>query len=306
MLLIPFCLLYIPTLISHLVSLQIPNSVCNFITLLYSQRFLEFSSLSGSNLIRSTYRGLPQGSCLSPLLFNVYMSPIYSSFKSPFFQTLLYADDIDLFSSNKFLGNSINTLNNALKLLSTSLSTSFVTIIEPAKSNFMIFTGRQITAHPYIILDNQAIHPSSTVTYLGVKLDPKLRWFPHYQYLYGILSRWSNFLPATAGTSWGSHPSCLLKIFNSVIRAKFDYGSFLFSSDSLSHRIKLNSIISSCHRIIIGAFKSSPLPSLEIEIEGACPPIELKSRGLAGKFLLKCLSSPNHIVFLLFASMKNT
>jgi hypothetical protein len=46
----------------------------------------------------------------------------------------------------------------------------------------LIFTK---AAHKYS-LSHKA---SSTVTYLGLILDPKLRWVLHFQYLKGILSR---------------------------------------------------------------------------------------------------------------------
>jgi hypothetical protein len=111
----------------------------------------------------------------------------------------------------------------------------------------MIFTRKRISIYPHLVIDNNIIQPSSSITYLGLKLNPKLRWI-HFQYLKGILSRWSNILRATAGSSWGSHPSCLLKIFNAVIRVKSDYGSFLFASASISHRKNiLNSIYLSSH-----------------------------------------------------------
>ena len=292
---------HIPTLVSHLASLHIPYSVCNFIFSLFSHRFLKFSSPSGATLNRSTHRGLPQGSCLSPLLFNIYMSPICRSLDSPTFQVLTYADDNVVFCSNKSLERSSSTLNQALKSLSTALHTAYFTI-SPVKSKFMIFTRRQISEPPTIILDDQIIQPSPTITYLGLKLDPKLRWIPHFRYLKGLISQWSNLLRATAGTSWGSHPSCLLTIFNSIIKSKADYGSFLFASASLTHRKKLNSILSSCLRTIIGALNSSSIASLEVEC--ACPPIELRSRRLAGKFLLKCLSSPNQTLYEMFVSTK--
>ncbi|KAL5239738.1 hypothetical protein ACI65C_007148 [Semiaphis heraclei] len=54
----------------------------------------------------------------------------------------------------------------------------------------------------------------------------------------------------------------------------------------------------------LGALSSSPLASLEVEC--ACPPIELRSRRLAGKFLLKTLSSPNQSLFQMFVSIKSS
>lgn len=294
---------HIPTLVSQFFSLHIPNSICNFISTLFSQRSLKFTSPSGTTSYRMTHRGLPQGSCLSSLLFNIYMFPICLSQASLDSKALLYADDIVLFSSNKYLESSIAILNDALKILFVSLSCAFFTTA-PEKSHFMIFTRRQIAAHPHIVLDSQIILPSTSVSYIGLKLDPKLRWVLHFNYIRGLISRWSNFLRATAGSRWGSHPSCLLKIFNAVIRFKADYGSFFFASASLSHRKKINSILSSCLRTIIGALRSSPLTSLEAEC--ACSPIELRSRHLAGKFLLKCLSSPTHSLFEIFVSIKTS
>jgi len=152
---------------------------------------------------------------------------------SPDFNALLYADDIVPFFSNKYLDRSIDILNNALKILFTSLSVAYFSTA-PEKSHFMIFTRRKIAGHPHIVLDNQIIVPSRSVTYLGLKLDPKLRWVSNVNHLRGM-SCWSNFLHTTIGLSWGFHPSYLLKIFNAVIRSKADYGSFLFAFSSFTH-----------------------------------------------------------------------
>lgn len=67
----------IPTLITHLLSLQllqVPPSFCNVLSTLFNFRKIVFSSPFGTPNVRSTFSGLPQGSCLSPVLFNVHMS----------------------------------------------------------------------------------------------------------------------------------------------------------------------------------------------------------------------------------------
>jgi hypothetical protein len=101
------------------------------------------------------------------------MSPICLSLASPDFKVLLYADAIVIFSSDKYLDRSVNILNNALKLLSSQLSSSFFTIA-PEKSYFMIFTRKRISIHIHLVLDNNIIQPTSSVSFLGLKLDPKL------------------------------------------------------------------------------------------------------------------------------------
>jgi hypothetical protein len=95
-----FNTVHIPTLISVLASLHVPNLVCNFISSLFSLRRLKFTFPSGSVSYSLSYRGISQGSYLSPLSFNVYISPMYLSLISLNFKVLLYADNIVLFSSN--------------------------------------------------------------------------------------------------------------------------------------------------------------------------------------------------------------
>lgn len=90
---------HIPTLVSYLALLNIPHALCNYISSLFSQRFITFTSPSGIISEKLTYRDLSQGSCLNSLLFKIYMSFICHSLTSPNFQIILYADDIVLFSN---------------------------------------------------------------------------------------------------------------------------------------------------------------------------------------------------------------
>lgn len=285
--------IHIPTLILRLQDLNVPDVFYNYIYNLFHVRFLHFKSPSGAEFIRSSYRGLPQGSCLSPILFNVYMTPISKSLSSHDYSCLFYADDIVVFSVNKSLNHAIFRLNSALNSLNNKLSSAFFEVA-PDKSQLMIFTRKRYAYFPPVYINNKIIVPSNTITYLGLILDQKLRWVPHFNNLKCIISKWSNLLRALAGTWWGAHPSSLLLVYKSIIRSKVDYGSFLFSSASRSHRNKLNAMLTSCLRTVIGAVRSAP--NICLEVECGCPPIEIRSRQLAGKFLLKHISSsPNSI-----------
>lgn len=142
-----------------------------------------------------------------------------------------YADDLVIFSSNKSLNISIDNINSALKDLKFIL-TKLSFEVAPEKCKSVIFTRRRYINHLNIYFDNNIIPFVPTITYLGIILDPKLRWSPHITSLTTFTSRWSNFLRSITGTWWGSHPSCLLSIYFSIIRSKLDYGCFLFGSAS--------------------------------------------------------------------------
>jgi len=93
----------ISTLISHLLSLHVPPNFCNILLFLFNHRNLFFSSPFGSHNSRSTFTGSPQGSCLSPLLFNIYMSIVEKNLTSLGNQCLIYADYMVIFTSNNSL-----------------------------------------------------------------------------------------------------------------------------------------------------------------------------------------------------------
>ncbi|KAL4153575.1 hypothetical protein QTP88_001408 [Uroleucon formosanum] len=290
----------IPTLVSKLFSLHLPPTFCNIIFSLFSHRHLSFSSRFGSQCIRSTFSGLPQGSCLSPILFNIYMSFIVNHLSSLGHKCLIYADDIVVFSSNKVLDLAIESLNLTLTELKYIFDDIFFSVAyEKCKS--VIFTRRRYHNPPNVYLDNNIISFVDNTTYLGITLDSKLRWLPHTTSLISFSSCWANFLRAITGTRWGSHPSTLLLVYKAIIRSKLDYGCFLFGSASFSNWNRLNKVQSSCLRCMMGYVRSSPLPA--IEVESSCPPSNIRCRWLAGKFLLKSLSYSSSLIIDLFYSL---
>jgi len=176
---------------------------------LFKFRNLTFSSPFGSSTIPYTFTGLPQGSCLSPILFNVYeyymyyMSTIWvlltSTSHRSVIKCLIYADDLVIFSSNKSLNTSIDNINSALKDLRTII-TKLSFEVAPEKCKSVIFTHRRYINHLNIYFDNNIIPFVPTITYLGIILDPKLRWSPYITSLTTFASRWSNFLRLITGT----------------------------------------------------------------------------------------------------------
>ena len=67
------------------------------------------------------------------------------------------------------------------------------------------------------------------------------------------------------GVKWGVSRDLLLKYYIAAIRSKIIYGASVYSSASPSILNKLNSVQNAALRISLGAFKSSPIASLEAE-----------------------------------------
>lgn len=102
---------------------------------------------------------------------------------------------------------------------------------------------------------------------------------------------------------WGSHPSALILLFNAVISPKIDYGFFFFASVLPPTENKLNALLCTCLRTVVGEIQSTFLASLEMEC--SCLPLDIRSHWLAGKCLFKIMGTPNSLLYEILSDIKS-
>lgn len=123
----------------------------------------------------STFTEVPQKNCLDPVLFNVYMPIILKHISLLGNPISRLCWRYSHFFLNKSFNSAIEDLNSAfiyLKPILINVSLEFAS--EKCKS--VIITKRRYLVHSNILLDDNIIPFLSYVTYLGIILDPKLRW----------------------------------------------------------------------------------------------------------------------------------
>ena len=153
----------------------------------YLRSHQEYCSLNGhkSSLIQVTC-GIPQGSCLGPLLFILYLNDFESCLK--FSKANLYADDTEVSFSSSNPSDVMQNFQAELKNISEWMRMNKLSI-HPEKTVFMVVNHprRQKTLPelPPFYLNNIRIKQVHKTKYLGLTADDSLNWNEQYKSVKG-------------------------------------------------------------------------------------------------------------------------
>ncbi len=104
------------------------------------------------------------------------------------------------------------------------------------------------------------------VKFLGVWMDEKLTWKTHTDKIICKCEKANNILRSLAGSDWGALRGTLLMIYQAMIRSMLDYGSVVFGPAANSILSKLDQVQAKALGICCGAFRTTPIPALFVEM----------------------------------------
>ena len=124
--------------------------------------------------------GVPQGSILGPILFNIFINDLVHFIKSDLAN---FADDNSISDKAKTIPDLIKKLeeesNNAIEWLLSNLM-----IVNPEKFQAIILNRNSNPSGPYTLkIDNNIIRTSLEVILLGIEIDDKLNFKTIYIHL---------------------------------------------------------------------------------------------------------------------------
>ena len=145
-----------------------------------SQRVSLKGTLSDSHCLPF---GVPQGSCLGPLLFTVYASKLYEVIKNHLPNVHTFADDTQLYMSFKpdssvSEAQAISSMERCITALRTWMLVDKL-MLNDSKTQFMIIgTHQQLskTSIDRILVGNTSVAPVNEARNLGVWFDPNMNF----------------------------------------------------------------------------------------------------------------------------------
>lgn len=250
----------LPALYETLGRYDIPLDMCNLILDLLQNRVIQVMNPSTGELTNPAFvnRGLPQGSPLSPLLFNLTCNFIKEIDRNNLI-ILGYADDLIIAGSNPNPLTTIREINNLL----ISLSDRFKDIglsFSPEKCNAICFKNpRQQNPVDPIIIDGHPLPWLTEIRHLGVIFNHNLNWKSQIEHMCGKAARGINIMRFLCRTWWGASPYTLLTLYKAIVRPHLEYGSQVLGKCSKSLYSQLDKLQYQAIRIALGYMKSTPI-----------------------------------------------
>jgi len=154
---------------------RFPKAFIDWILSFLSNRVLKLGAA-----IQVAKCGVPQGSCLSPILFNIYTKRLLQ-INDENSQIMQFSDDFMIITSGRAVSRTVDNLQNKLKdfnLLCKDLGFSF----NPSKS-VVINVGRGCKKVANIAVENVTVPNQRSVTFLGRIISANM---PHKEHVKNI------------------------------------------------------------------------------------------------------------------------
>ena len=175
--------------------------------------------------------GVPQGSVLGPLLFNIYFNDLFYFLEET--EAANYADDTNIYACDMDLGNLMRRLEHD-SIISMEWFESNYMKLNGTKCHFLIAGNKY--EHLWLNVGQSQIWETQSEKILGVTIDNKLKFEEHVE---NILVKAGKKLSALARMSHILSFSKLRLLMKSFVESQFSYCPlvWMFYSRSLNNRI---------------------------------------------------------------------
>lgn len=179
--------------------------------------------------------GVPQGSVLGPLLFNIFINDIGSDFKCNY---LSFADDLKVYTAVKSNRDIVN-LQHDLNRLNTWCSVNRL-VLNTSKCKFLPFSNKLIPSQAHYSINGNTLERVNSMCDLGVIFDSKLKFSNHSDFITRKAYRTLGFIMRL--TKHFTNINCITTLYNALVRSSLEYACVIWCPYQKTYMSKIERV----------------------------------------------------------------